>query len=98
MKREDLEKLAKNKYPIVIYDGYTNEDENKEYRDVWINGYKTAQQQLFTLDDLKEAITFGYVIGHSHGMNNKSIERPLEGKDFEEFIQSLKDGKNEKST
>lgn len=64
----------------------------------FVQGYELAQQELFTVEDLKEAITFGYVIGHSHGMNNKDIERPLEGKDFEEFIQSLKDGKNEKST
>lgn len=55
----------------------------------FIEGYKAAQAKQYSLEDIKNSITFGYLIGHSDGVNKKEIERPVEGEDFEEFIQSL---------
>lgn len=54
--KDFIMRIALEKYPPKIYDEYTLEDDNEEYRNIWIAGYKAAQAKQFTLDDVKKAI------------------------------------------
>jgi hypothetical protein len=61
----NIEKLALEKYPRLINDPYNPmEDDNKEYRDIWIEGYKESlydnYEYKFTKKDIEEALTYGY--------------------------------------
>lgn len=72
---DEVEKLAFVEYPIRIDDDYEPwYDGNKEDRDIWIKGYKSAQQKYqFTKAEMKLCF----------------LETDM-NRSFEEFIQSLK--------
>ena len=67
------------------------DEENLRY--YWGKGYaagKLAQSdKQFSLDDIKEAIAFGYNSGYYHGRDKSDYKRPDSGTDFETFTQSL---------
>lgn len=106
----DVEKLAKNRYPIRIYDGYTNEDENKEPRDIWIDGFKTAQglsnDKQFTLKDIQKAINlartgYGYdgnidIVEHVDGGGIDNYNNEFKFLSEENIIRQLQQSKSPK--
>jgi len=82
---DDVEKLALNKFPITKADYDFNEDENQYFREIWIEGHKTATK-VYSEEDVRKAIEIGEkcIILNSRGSY-------LESKQLKEsFIQSLK--------
>ena len=80
----DVEKLSYEAYPVKIYDEYTLEDDNNEYRYLWYKGFKKAQslnKNKFSLDDMKEAYHQGWYDKAENKVDNrdkfiKSLQQP----------------------
>jgi len=52
-KQETLEKVAFRLYPRLINDPYNpKEDDNKEYRDIWIEGAKWQQERMYSEEEV----------------------------------------------
>jgi hypothetical protein len=57
MNKETLEEAAFRLYPRLINDPYNpKEDDNKEYRDIWISGVKWQQERSYTEEDIINAL------------------------------------------
>jgi hypothetical protein len=53
MKQETLEEAAERLFPRLINDPYNPmEDDNKEYRDIWISGAKWKQERMYSEEDM----------------------------------------------
>lgn len=86
-----IEKLALKEYPRLINDPYNpQEDDNKEYRDIWIKGYKECSsdnyENKFTKKDIEEALTYGYHVAKDEAKGIPSsgyMTRFLESKNKE---------------
>jgi len=57
MNKETLEETAFRLFPRLINDPYNPmEDDNKEYRDIWISGAKWQQERSYSEEDMRLAI------------------------------------------
>jgi hypothetical protein len=53
MNKETLEETAFILFPRLINDPYNPmEDDNKEYRDIWISGAKWKQEKMYSEEDM----------------------------------------------
>jgi hypothetical protein len=56
-KQETLEEAALRLFPRLINDTYNPmEDDNKEYRDIWISGAKWQQERMYSEEEVKDLI------------------------------------------
>jgi len=54
MNKETIEEAAFRLYPRLINDPYNPmEDDNKEYRDIWISGAKWKSERMYSEKDMK---------------------------------------------
>jgi len=57
MNKETLEETAFILFPRLINDPYNPmEDDNKEYRDIWISGAKWKQEKMYSEEDIINAL------------------------------------------
>jgi hypothetical protein len=84
--KETLEQAALKLYPRLINDPYNPiEDDNKESRDIWIEGAKWQQEQdknKYSEEDMKKAYTEGASIVLRYYENYPFIDK---NKWFEQF-------------
>lgn len=60
MNKETLEETAFRLFPRLINDPYNPmEDDNKEYRDIWISGAKWKQERMYSEEDLEKSFKAG---------------------------------------
>jgi hypothetical protein len=59
-KQETLEEAAFKLFPRLILDPYNPmEDDNKEYRNIWIEGAKWQAERMYSEEDMMKAVRFG---------------------------------------
>jgi hypothetical protein len=83
--KQTIEEAAKRLYPRLINDPYNPmEDDNKEDRDIWINGAKWATETLYSEEDMKKCWNAAYIDALAI---DEETYKPLF---FEDFIKQHK--------
>jgi hypothetical protein len=55
--KETLEEAAFRLFPRLINDPYNPmEDDNKEYRDIWINGAKWQEERMYSEEEVLQLL------------------------------------------
>ena len=84
MNKETLEEAAFRLYPRLINDPYNPmEDDNKEYRDIWISGAKWKQERMYSEEEMKIA----WINGNNYHRGSLIASSQLT---FEKTIEQLK--------
>jgi hypothetical protein len=84
MNKETLEEAAFRLFPRLINDPYNPmEDDNKEYRDIWISGAKWKQERMYSEEEMKIA----WINGNNYHRGSLIASSQLT---FEKTIEQLK--------
>jgi hypothetical protein len=95
MKQETLEETAFRLFPRLINDPYNPmEDDNKEYRDIWISSAKWQQETMYSEEDLRKAFSGGRTVYNYKSEWEETYNDNMTSSKFENFDKWFEQFKN----
>jgi len=86
MNKETLEEAALRLYPRLINDPYNpKEDDNEEYRDIWISGAKWQKERSYSEEDLISFAHFYFQEEFNSNMQTSKSTKDIFTEWFEQF-------------